>query len=208
MVTVDVSQLVSREQRIEGLHAVVQDVDEARAIRTRFREDAADVRTAVEQRELDPHANDAALGGIVTIGERAADDGDLLLLHQVGLSVVDDEGKEETFVVEQVDRFLVPVAEPAVSAPRHRYDVVGPVCETTDLFARDRELPELKSGDLVAFLTAGAYGAVMSSAYNARPPAPEVLVKGGEWSIVRPRLSDDALIAFDRLPPWLEDQAR
>jgi diaminopimelate decarboxylase len=103
---------------------------------------------------------------------------------------------------------IVPVAEAAPAAPRHRYDVVGPVCETTDLFARDRELPELKSGDLVAFLTAGAYGAVMSSAYNARPPAPEVLVKGGEWSIVRPRLTDDALIALDRLPPWLEDQAR
>ena len=103
---------------------------------------------------------------------------------------------------------IVPVMEPAAAMPRHRYDVVGPVCETTDLFARDRELPELKSGDLVAFLTAGAYGAVMSSAYNARPPAPEVLVKGGEWSIVRPRLTDDALIALDRLPPWLEDQAR
>ncbi len=102
---------------------------------------------------------------------------------------------------------IVPVAEPAATTPRHRYDVVGPVCETTDLFARDRELPELKSGDLVAFLTAGAYGAVMSSAYNARPPAPEVLVKGCEWSIVRPRLTDDALIALDRLPPWLEDQA-
>ncbi len=103
---------------------------------------------------------------------------------------------------------IVAVAEPAVSTPRHRYDVVGPVCETADLFARDRELPELKSGDLVAFFTAGAYGAVMSSAYNARPPAPEVLVKGGEWSIVRPRLTDDALIALDRVPPWLEDQAR
>jgi len=102
---------------------------------------------------------------------------------------------------------IVSVREPAVTAPRQRYDVVGPVCETTDIFARDRELPELKAGDLVAFLTAGAYGAVMSSAYNARPPAPEVLVKGGAWTIVRPRLSDDALIALDRLPPWLEDQA-
>jgi diaminopimelate decarboxylase len=102
---------------------------------------------------------------------------------------------------------IVSVLEPAVTTPRQRYDVVGPVCETTDIFARDRELPQLKAGDLVAFLTAGAYGAVMSSAYNARPPAPEVLVKGGEWNVVRPRLSDDALIALDRLPPWLEDQA-
>lgn len=103
---------------------------------------------------------------------------------------------------------IVPVREPADGAIRRRYDVVGPVCETTDLFARDRELPELQAGDLVAFLTAGAYGAVMSSAYNARPPAPEVLVKGAEWSIVRPRLTDDALIALDRIPPWLEEPAR
>jgi diaminopimelate decarboxylase len=103
---------------------------------------------------------------------------------------------------------IVPVTEPAPATPRQKYDVVGPVCETTDIFARDRDLPALKSGDLVAFLTAGAYGAVMSSAYNARPPAPEVLVKGGEWTIVRPRLSDDALIALDRLPAWLEDPAR
>jgi diaminopimelate decarboxylase len=98
---------------------------------------------------------------------------------------------------------IVPISEPGLTQPRQRYDVVGPVCETTDLFARDRELPELKAGDLVAFLTAGAYGAVMSSAYNARPPAAEVLVRGGEWSLVRPRMTDDALIATDRIPPWL-----
>jgi len=98
---------------------------------------------------------------------------------------------------------IVSVTEPGGAHPRHRYDVVGPICETTDLFARDRDLPELKSGDLVAFLTAGAYGAVMSSAYNARPPAPEVLVRGGQWSVVRPRIADDALIAADRIPPWL-----
>jgi diaminopimelate decarboxylase len=103
---------------------------------------------------------------------------------------------------------IVSVEESRPGRPLARYDVVGPVCETADLFARDRELPALKAGDLVAFLTAGAYGAVMSSAYNARPPAPEVLVKGDQWSIVRPRLRDDALIALDRLPPWLEDQTR
>ena len=88
-----------------------------------------------------------------------------------------------------------------------RYDVVGPVCETSDVFARDRLMPRLKSADLVAFLTTGAYGAVMASAYNARPPAPEVLVKGGMWSLVRSRPTDDALIAADSIPPWLEDQA-
>jgi diaminopimelate decarboxylase len=89
-------------------------------------------------------------------------------------------------------------------APKPVYDVVGPVCETSDLFAAGRALPEFKSGDLVAILTAGAYGAVMASGYNARPPAPEVLVKGGDWSIVRPRLTHEQLIAQDHIPAWLE----
>ncbi len=99
---------------------------------------------------------------------------------------------------------IVPVSEPG-DGTRHTYDVVGPICETADLFARDRDLPELKSGDLVAILTAGAYGAVMSSAYNVRPPAPEVLVKGSDWSVVRPRLDYDALLKADHIPNWLED---
>jgi diaminopimelate decarboxylase len=98
---------------------------------------------------------------------------------------------------------IVSVAEPAPDRPRARYDVAGPICESTDVFAQGREMAALESGDLVAFLSAGAYGAVMSSAYNARPPAPEVLVKGGEWSLVRPRMTDDALIATDRIPDWL-----
>jgi diaminopimelate decarboxylase len=100
---------------------------------------------------------------------------------------------------------IVAVKEPAVGAARTLYDVVGPVCETSDLFAAARPLPELKTGDLVAILSAGAYGAVMASAYNARPPAPEVLVRGDEWAIVRPRLTHDDLIAQDRIPAWLED---
>jgi diaminopimelate decarboxylase len=83
------------------------------------------------------------------------------------------------------------------------YDVVGPVCESSDIFAAGRSLPELHAGDLIAILTAGAYGAVMASAYNARPPAAEVLVKGDQWAIVRPRLSDDELIGLDRIPGWL-----
>ncbi len=98
---------------------------------------------------------------------------------------------------------IVRVKEPGADTPRGRYDVVGPVCETSDIFAADRDLPELKSGDLVAILTAGAYGAVMSSAYNARPPAPEVLVKDERWSVVRPRMDDDALFGSERIPDWL-----
>ena len=99
---------------------------------------------------------------------------------------------------------IVPV-KPAPDAGFGRYDVVGPVCETSDLFARDRDLPDPKAGDLMAIMTAGAYGAVMSSSYNARPPAPEILVHGQEWCVVRPRLTQEALIALDRVPDWLED---
>jgi diaminopimelate decarboxylase len=100
---------------------------------------------------------------------------------------------------------IVRVNEPLPDTARKRYDVVGPVCETADIFAADRDLPELKSGELVAILTTGAYGAVMSSAYNARPPAPEVLVKGDQWSVVRPRPDDDALFGSERIPDWLAD---
>jgi diaminopimelate decarboxylase len=99
---------------------------------------------------------------------------------------------------------IVPVREPGADEPPDVYDIVGPVCETADLFARGRAMPQLQSGDLVAIMTAGAYGAAMASAYNARPPAAEVLVKGAEWSIVRARMSYDELVGLDRLPPWLE----
>ena len=80
------------------------------------------------------------------------------------------------------------------------------VCEVVANAIRVNVIPKrLKDGDLVAILTAGAYGAVMSSAYNARPPAPEVLVRGSEWSVVRPRLRYDELARLDRLPAWLEN---
>jgi diaminopimelate decarboxylase len=98
---------------------------------------------------------------------------------------------------------IIPVKEPAPGLARMRYDVVGPVCETSDLFAAGREMPELKSGELVAILAAGAYGAVMAGDYNARPRIAEVLVRGREWGIVRPRESYADLIAKDRIPDWL-----
>ena len=100
---------------------------------------------------------------------------------------------------------IAAVVQPAVGAPHTDYDVVGPVCETSDLFAAGRSMAELKSGDLVAILSAGAYGAVMASDYNARPAAPEVLVSGEQWGIVRPRESYADLIAKDRIPDWLAD---
>ena len=83
-------------------------------------------------------------------------------------------------------------------------DVVGPVCETGDYLALDRSLPPFEAGDLIAVMTAGAYGAVMSSTYNTRPLVPEVLVNGDDYAVVRPRPSVDDLIALDRLPPWLD----
>ena len=87
--------------------------------------------------------------------------------------------------------------------PLTPYDVVGPVCETGDTFTRDRLLPPLASGDLVAFMSAGAYGAVMASEYNSRPLVPEVLVKGAAWSVVRPRPSYDEMLGRDSIAPWL-----
>jgi diaminopimelate decarboxylase len=99
---------------------------------------------------------------------------------------------------------IVPVHQPKPGTPHRRYDVVGPVCETADLFARDRDLPEAQGNDLMTIMSAGAYGSVMASAYNARPPAPEVLVTGRQWFVVRPMLTLEELIAFDRIPNWLE----
>jgi diaminopimelate decarboxylase len=84
-------------------------------------------------------------------------------------------------------------------------DVVGPVCETGDYLALDRALPPFAAGDLLAFMTAGAYGAVMASTYNSRPLVPEVLVKGASWALVRPRQTYDELIGLDRLPDWLAE---
>jgi diaminopimelate decarboxylase len=83
------------------------------------------------------------------------------------------------------------------------YDVVGPVCETGDTFTRERLLPPLAAGDLVAFMTAGAYGAAMAGEYNTRPLVAEVLVKGDEFAVIRPRPSYDAMLAVERTPPWL-----
>ena len=82
-------------------------------------------------------------------------------------------------------------------------DVVGPVCETGDYLALDRTLPEPKAGDLLAIMTAGAYGAVQSGTYNTRALVPEVLVKDDRYAVVRPRVEVDALIAMDTPAPWL-----
>ncbi|MEN5175085.1 diaminopimelate decarboxylase [Brevundimonas diminuta] len=84
------------------------------------------------------------------------------------------------------------------------YDVVGPVCETGDTFARDRDLPPLKAGDLVVFMSAGAYGAVMSGEYNTRPLAAEVLVDGDRSAVIRPRPTYDEMFAREPMADWLQ----
>ncbi|MEL6220926.1 MAG: diaminopimelate decarboxylase, partial [Pseudomonadota bacterium] len=98
---------------------------------------------------------------------------------------------------------IVAVMEPAPGAPVGPMDVVGPVCETGDLFATARPLPELDAGDLVAFRSAGAYGAVMSSEYNTRPLIPEVLVRGDEFAVIRARPTLEEIIGRDTLPEWI-----
>jgi diaminopimelate decarboxylase len=95
------------------------------------------------------------------------------------------------------------VREAAVGAPRIMADVVGPVCESGDFLALDRSLPEPQPGELLAVMTAGAYGAVQAGTYNTRALVPEVLVRADEWALVRPRVTAEELIALDRLPPWL-----
>lgn len=97
---------------------------------------------------------------------------------------------------------IAPVIEPQAITPRITATVVGPVCETGDTFATDRTLPAVKEGDLVVFHSAGAYGAVMASTYNSRLLVPEVLVKGDEFAVIRPRPTYDDLIGLDRLPHW------
>ena len=100
---------------------------------------------------------------------------------------------------------IVPVRLPGPGASLNPADVVGPVCETGDTFAVDRDLPPLAEGDLVAFTAAGAYGAVMSTTYNSRLLVPEVLVSGDRFAVIRARPSYDALLSLDTIPDWLSD---
>ena len=124
-------------------------------------------------------------------------------------------GEAKTFVV--VDAAMNDLIRPTLYEAYHHIqplhqsngaatitaDVVGPVCESGDYLALGRTLPECKEGDLLAVMTAGAYGAVQASIYNTRPLVPEVLVRGKDMAVVRPRLAAEAIVALDRLPPWL-----
>ena len=96
-----------------------------------------------------------------------------------------------------------PVVEPAAGSEKDRVDLVGPVCESGDFIAKDRQVFRMQSGDLFAVGSAGAYGAVQSGTYNTRPLVPEVLVNGDQFHVVRPRVEAEALIAMDSMPDWL-----
>jgi len=98
---------------------------------------------------------------------------------------------------------ILPVRQPAVGTGTRKVDVVGPVCETGDTFARARPLPPLEPEDMIAFMSAGAYGAVMASTYNSRPLVPEVLVNGAEFAVVRRRPSFEEMLALEAIPAWL-----
>ena len=98
---------------------------------------------------------------------------------------------------------ILPVVEPALGAARIRADIVGPVCESGDYLGLDRDLATPAAGDLLAVMTAGAYGAVQAGTYNTRPLAPETLVHGAAFAVVRPRPTYDDLISLDKIPPWL-----
>jgi diaminopimelate decarboxylase len=103
----------------------------------------------------------------------------------------------------QAHHEIRPVRQPPRTAPRIAADVVGPVCESGDFLALDRSMVEPRPGDLLAVMSAGAYGAVQAGTYNSRALVPEVLVREGEWALVRPRVEIADLIALDRMPPWL-----
>jgi diaminopimelate decarboxylase len=99
-----------------------------------------------------------------------------------------------------------PVAQPADDAARMPLDIVGPVCETGDVFAVQRDMPPLAAGDLLAVRSAGAYGAVMASTYNSRLLIPETMVNGSQEAVIRPRTDYDTLIGQDVVPGWVTAQ--
>jgi len=143
-----------------------------------------------------------------------------LIVGNAGILVTEviyvKDGGEKTFVIVdgamndlirptlyEAYHMIRPVVVPATDAPRIRGDIVGPVCETGDYLALDREMAEPKPGDLIAVASAGAYGAVQAGTYNSRLLVPEVLVKGSEFHVIRPRGTYDELIGLDSVPAWL-----
>ena len=103
----------------------------------------------------------------------------------------------------QAHHDMMPLRERAESDDRVKYDVVGPICESTDKFAAERLMPRIEGGDRLAIMSAGAYGAVLSSQYNARPLVAEVLVDGDRFAVIRRRPDFDEMVALESIPDWL-----
>jgi diaminopimelate decarboxylase len=103
----------------------------------------------------------------------------------------------------QAHHDIVPLAQPKPESGLTTYDIVGPICESTDKFAAQREMPEIAPGDRIAFMSSGAYGAVLSSQYNARPLVAEVLVDEDQFAVVRRRPSFEQMIELEQMPDWL-----
>lgn len=159
------------------------------------------------------HTHNLGLGLMFEIGRMLVANAGILVTRV--LYVKEGEGKSFVIVDAAMNDLIrptlydahheiLPVRQPVSGQQQMLADVVGPVCESGDFLALGRHLPTLRAGDLVAVMTAGAYGAVQASTYNTRPLIPEVLVKGGEFALVRPRVDADALIALDRVPGWLD----
>ena len=158
------------------------------------------------------HTQDLGLTLVFEMGRMIAGNAGILVTQVVYVK----EGADRTFVIVDAamndlirptlydaHHDIRPVVEPGPETPRLAADVVGPVCETGDYLALGRDLPAVKPGDLLAVMTAGAYGAVQASTYNTRRLVPEILVKGDAHAVVRPRPTYEELIGLDRIPGWL-----
>jgi diaminopimelate decarboxylase len=158
------------------------------------------------------HTRDLGLKLIFEIGRMIAGNAGILVTRVVYVKA----GEGKTFVIVDAGmndlirptlydahHDILPIVEPPADAPRLVADVVGPVCESGDYLALSRDMPKIRPGDLLAVMTAGAYGAVQANTYNTRPLVPEVLVRGADHAVVRPRPSYEELIGLDRVPEWL-----
>ena len=161
---------------------------------------------------LRPHFRPLGLRPVFEIGRMIAGNAGILVTRVIYVKptedrtfVIVDAGMNDLIRPTLYDAYhaLKPVAEPAPDAPHFAADVVGPVCESGDYLALARTMPVVEAGDLIAVMTAGAYGAVQGGTYNTRLPVPEVLVRGEQAAIVRPRPSYQDLIGLDHLPDWL-----
>ncbi|MBO6826081.1 MAG: hypothetical protein JJ879_07760, partial [Sneathiella sp.] len=166
---------------------------------------------------------EVALNAMGNLGVQLIFEPGRLIVGNAGILVSEviyvKEGAERKFVI--LDAAMNDLIRPAMYDGYHHIDtikepnkadgvelvdVVGPVCETGDTFAKGREMPPVAAGDLVAFRSAGAYGAVMASTYNTRPLVPEVLVDGDKFAVIRERPSLEALLELDKIPDWLESK--